>query len=577
MISTLKPRMSDSLKNFTDSLLKDLEENENGFFKIENEEGLAYLSVFSAGKKGKAVDPKEVFRRIELFQITEISSSIIKDLIHKADGLSHLIGKWPGKPESSRIEIEIQEDKMKAFLLFHPPKYGGRILTSEQILESIRLNGIVHGVFAEKIETLSKEPEYGKKILIAEGTHPIAGKNGDIRVLFIHPEYPHLEEDEHGRVDFKNIQIIQSVSKTQKLAEKIAPVPGKEGKNVLGQILPFDAGKEAEWKLGANVHLSSDGNSIHSLIDGRPILDRQGTVRVDEVCHLENVDFSTGNVNFPGTIIVEGTIADGFTLETEGSIIVKKSVGKVFLKAAGDVVLSGGFMGRNGGLIESGADIYTRFVEQGRLIAKNTIFIEEASMHSELVAGESVVIRGGRGELIGGSCVAGKAVVCTKLGAIAETKTSVSVGIRPELLSDLEKLKEEIRKNQDILKKVELSLTKLNEDSQRRQLTQEEKESIPKLSSIKQKYSGILNHLLGQEQSMIMGFEPDKDSYVEVEQEIFPGVDIYPGKGKNFKVRLKEIPGPSFVFLGPDGNPQVTKVRKQRLGILQEEIKSTTG
>ncbi|RHX80036.1 DUF342 domain-containing protein [Leptospira yasudae] len=571
MISTLKPRMSDSLKNFTDSLLKDLEENENGFFKIENEDGLAYLSVFPAGKKGKPVDSKEILRRIELFQITEASPTVVKDLVQKSDGLSHLIGKWPGKPESSRIEIEIPEDKMKAFLIFHPPKYGGRILNTEQIRESIQLRGIQFGILQETIDQLSQEPEYGKRILIAEGAAPIPGKNGDIRILFIHPATPHLEEDQYGRVDFKNIQIIQSVAKDQKLAEKISPIPGKEGKNVLGEILPYDPGKEAEWKLGANVRLSSEGTTVHSLINGRPILDRQGTIRVDEVCHLENVDFSTGNVSFPGTIIVEGSIADGFTLETEGSIIVKKSVGKVFLKAGGDVVLSGGFMGRNGGLIESGADIYTRFVEQGRLIAKNTIFIEEASMHSELVAGESVVIRGGRGELIGGTCVAGKSVVCTKLGAVAETKTSVSVGIRPELLEDLEKLRSEVQKNQEILKKVELSLVKLHEDSQRRQLTPEEKESLPKLGAIKQKYSGILNNLLGQEQTMIMGFEPDKDSYVEVEQEIFPGVDIYPGKGKNFKVRLKEIPGPSFVFLGNDGNPQITKVRPKRLGILQEE------
>ncbi|WP_165781780.1 DUF342 domain-containing protein [Leptospira adleri] len=564
--------MSDSLKNFTDSLLKDLEENENAFFKIENEDGLAYLSVFPAGKKGKSVDSKEILRRIELFQISEISHTIIKELVLKSDGLPHLIGKWPGKPESSRIEIEISEDKMKAFILFHPPKYGGKILSSEQIQESIQLRGIEYGILQETIDRISAEPEYGKKIQIAEGTAPIPGKNGDVRILFIHPATPHLEEDQFGRVDFKNIQIIQSVAKDQKLAEKISPAPGKEGKNVFGEILPYEPGKEAEWKLGANVRLSLDGTSVHSLISGRPILDRQGTIRVDEVCHLENVDFSTGNVSFPGTIIVEGSIADGFTLETEGSIIVKKSVGKVFLKAGGDIVLSGGFMGRNGGLIESGADIYTRFVEQGRLISKNTIFIEEASMHSELVAGESVVIRGGRGELIGGTCVAGKAVICTKLGAIAETKTSVSVGIRPELLEDLEKLRSEVQKNQDILKKVELSLVKLNEDSQRRQLTAEEKESLPKLTAIKLKYSGILNNLLGQEQSMIMGFEPDKDSYVEVEQEIFPGVDIYPGKGKNFKVRLKEIPGPSFVFLGNDGNPQITKVRPKRLGILQEEV-----
>lgn len=166
MTSKLKPRMSDSLKNFTDSLLKDLEENENGFFKIENEDGLAYLSVFPAGKKGKPVDSKEILRRIELFRITEISPAIIQNLALKSDGLSHLIGKWPGKPESSRIEIDISEDRMKAYLIFYPPKYGGRILNSEQIQESIRQRGIQFGIRKEIIDILSEEPEYGKKFLL---------------------------------------------------------------------------------------------------------------------------------------------------------------------------------------------------------------------------------------------------------------------------------------------------------------------------------------------------------------------------------------------------------------------------
>ncbi|EMN38272.1 PF03961 domain protein [Leptospira interrogans str. L0996] len=73
---------------------------------------------------------------------------------------------------------------MKAFLIFHPPKYGGKILNSEQIQESIRERGIKFGIRNEVLNLLSEEPEYGKKILIAEGESPVPGKNGDIR--FIH-------------------------------------------------------------------------------------------------------------------------------------------------------------------------------------------------------------------------------------------------------------------------------------------------------------------------------------------------------------------------------------------------------
>ncbi|MBK7819437.1 MAG: DUF342 domain-containing protein [Sphingobacteriaceae bacterium] len=79
---------------------------------------------------------------------------------------------------------------------------------------------------------------------------------------------------------------------------------------------------------------------------------------VDEVCYLENVDYSTGNVDFSGDNYCRWNGCDNFTLRTKGSLVIKKSVGRVFLYADRDIVLSGGVMGRNGGVIESKADVY---------------------------------------------------------------------------------------------------------------------------------------------------------------------------------------------------------------------------
>ncbi|TGK00647.1 DUF342 domain-containing protein [Leptospira semungkisensis] len=567
--------MSDSIRNFTESFLKDLEENENGFFKVENLDGLAYLTIFPAGKKGKEVEYREILKRLDVFKISGVSEDEIKRVLKTKDSEPHLVGKWPGKPEPSTLDLKITEDKMQVFGILHPPKFGGRLLTKDEILSQLNSQGIIFGILDESVQKISEAEEYGKRILVANGEPPIPGKDGDIRILFQHPGTPTLEEDEFGRVDFKNIQIIQSVKKNQKLAEKVSPSPGKAGKNVKGEVLGYEEGKIAEWKLGPNIKTSEDGNVIFALIDGRPIIDRFGLIRVDEVCLLENVDFSTGNINFPGTIIVEESIADGFTLETDGSIIVKKSVGKVFLKAKGDIVLSGGFMGRNGGMIESGSDIYAKFVEQGKMQAKNSIFIEEAAMHSELIAGEAIVVRGGRGEIIGGQCVSGKTIACSKLGAIVETRTVLSCGMPPELLSELEGLKSEIRKNQDILKKVDTSIQKLNDDSQRRALTADEKESIPKLQAIRQKYNSILENLFAQEQSALLSFDPDRNSFVEVEREIYPGVEVNLGRNKKFSVKLKDIPGPSYLYLGGDGQIAHSKVKPKRLGLLQEEASET--
>ncbi|EMG22996.1 hypothetical protein LEP1GSC150_3580 [Leptospira interrogans serovar Copenhageni str. LT2050] len=43
--------MSDSLKNFTDSLLKDLEENENGFLKSKTKTVLPIFPFFPQEKR----------------------------------------------------------------------------------------------------------------------------------------------------------------------------------------------------------------------------------------------------------------------------------------------------------------------------------------------------------------------------------------------------------------------------------------------------------------------------------------------------------------------------------------------
>ncbi len=545
------------MSNFTESILNDLENKENGSFQIKNENNHAVLAVFKPGKNGKHVTRQDVFQRLKLFNIDGYDRAQVEVIVANADGKDHQIAVWTGgNPVDSKLELEVTPDKMQGYIIVYPALHGGRTLKKEDVIEYLRSNGIIFGLKEEVIAHLLDNQKYFMKTLIAEGVAPTPSINGYIKVLFEPHNKPNLHEDSKGRVDFKDIQVIKNAKQGEILAEKIDSKLGTPGKNIFSEEVLMDKPLEGEWKIGANCQLSDDSKKLYASIAGRPILERDGTIRVDEVCYLENVDYSTGNVDFPGTIIVDGTVADNFTLRTKGSLMIKKSVGRVFLYAERDIVLSGGVMGRNGGVIESKADVYARFVEQGNIRAGKSIFIEEASLHSELVAGDSITIKGGRGELIGGEAIAGKMISVSKLGAVVETKTEVIVGLPPEILDELRKMKEEIASHSEILKKVKQSMTKLIDP--KKENTPEEKQMLLKLYEVEKKYIDLLANTKTQYETLVVSYEPEVSAYVEIEKNLFPKVSVNLGKGKIYNSELKNYNGHCFIYNNEEGIPART-------------------
>ncbi|MCB1160581.1 MAG: DUF342 domain-containing protein, partial [Leptospiraceae bacterium] len=353
---------------FFDSLLQEIEDNEDGNFQIRNEGGFAVLSVSKPGKNGRRIELNEVTNRLRLFGIEKYDEKQVSLIVKQAENKEYRIAEWKGgKPEDSLIEMDVNPDGMKAYLRILPPKHGGKLQTKASLLKSLNDAGIKYGIKEDNLDLLIRNQVFFSRTLVAEGTPPGETKHGYIKVHFESNGKPSLTEDFSGRVDLKNVGFIQTVKKGELLAERVHPEKGESGMDVFGKELPSPEGTRPPWRLGDNCQLSEDDEKLYSKIDGRPVLGRDGSIRVDEVCLLNNVDYSTGNVDFPGTIIVEGRIADDFKLSTRGSLIIKKSVGRVFLSADGDIVLNGGVMGKGGGSIESKADIYAKFCEQAYL------------------------------------------------------------------------------------------------------------------------------------------------------------------------------------------------------------------
>lgn len=551
-----------SYPSYADAILEELEKEEEGSFHIKNLDGFAILTVYPPGKQGKPVPLEEVLNRIHLFGIENVELQRIETIVREADGNEHRIGEWiGGLPIHARIELEVSEDKMEASVLIHPPKNGGKTISVSDVTTFLENNSIRFGLDFPAIESLVFRTKYLIKVVVARGIPAVPSTRGYIKVNFEASGKPELHSDEKGRVDFKNIHIIRSVKKGDLLAEKLPPHPGKNGKDIYGMDILFEAAEDGEWKIGNNCELSGDGTQLFAGVSGRPVLDSDGTIHVDEVVVLQNVDYSTGNIDFPGTIIVEGTVADDFSLRTRGSIILKNSVGRVFLYAEKDIVLSGGVMGKNGGKIEAGNDIYAKFVEQGNLKAGRGIIIEEAALHSELIAREFIVVSGGRGELIGGEAIAGSFIHASKLGAVVETRTNLVIGLPPVILDELKKMREEIYNRDETLFKIRQTIQKTHESySEKKDLSTEEKELLKRLLEVEKKYMGMVLNLRSQYESILANYDSSESAYIMIEKFIFPRVSINFGKGKMFYSELKTINGKCYVYLNPEGIPQDTHI-----------------
>ncbi|MCX8000138.1 MAG: FapA family protein, partial [Leptospiraceae bacterium] len=247
-----------SITSFTDSILSELENNEDGSFQIRNLGGYAYLKVYKPGKNGKKVKPEEVFSRLKLFGITDYDRYTVEQIVLTADGQDHKIAKWSGgTPSDAQLELEISEDCMRAYATLIPAKHGGASLSLEDAKLILQNNKIVYGIKEDVLEKLINGQKYYIKTLIAEGKPPVHATNGFIKILFDTSHKPSLEpEAGTGRIDFRNVNIIKSVQKGTVLAEKMEPTAGELGKNVYGMDIPFEVGKPGEWKVGANCSLS---------------------------------------------------------------------------------------------------------------------------------------------------------------------------------------------------------------------------------------------------------------------------------------------------------------------------------
>lgn len=250
----------------------------------------------------------------------------------------------PGENQARSLKITTNNNKTEAYITieYYQDSEGHVAPTYkiDEIKDALAKFGITNGIIEENLSKCTLESGV-TNILVAKGKEAIEGEDENLQITFdIDTDIMKLNEDSHGKVDFKNIGAVNAVLKGEVIAIKNEGTEGIPGKNIFGEILKPKAIKKINFKAGQGCEFKNE-NTIVASIDGKPCL-KNNTFHVFSIHELNNdVDLSTGNITFLGDIKINGNVKEGMKVISGNSVTISQNVESAVVSGKGDICING--------------------------------------------------------------------------------------------------------------------------------------------------------------------------------------------------------------------------------------------
>lgn len=351
--------------------------------------------------------------------------------------------------DEQKIEIKVDINKLNAFVVLNDEN-----VSEENIYTALKSAGIKFGIIEENVREAIKKTTLGEPILVAQGIPALDGKNATIEYKLtdkVQEKKPVVTEN--GKVDYKEVKSYNLVSAGEVLAVKHPFTKGKDGKDVFGNKIPSKDGKNIKILPGKNTYLTDDGMKLIASKSGIPII-RESTVEVNEVLEIKgDVDYSTGNIDFPGDVHIAGGVRPTFVVKAKGNIKIKGIVEAATIKSEMNIECHG-VKGRNKGILHANGDIRANFLENATVECKGTLYVRDSIVNSTIRAGKMLEVVEGKGEIVSSSVIAQVMVIAKQLGSLMSSATHIEVGVNPEVRDEISELSAKIYIDKENLEKI---------------------------------------------------------------------------------------------------------------------------
>ncbi len=353
------------------------------------------------------------------------------------------------------VHLYFSKGNMEVLLCVFPPFGDGAGVTKEAIRKKLEEMEVTTGIREDLISRIAEKQMFFQIFVVAEGIQPAAGKDGYVVEHIPREEFISFEEDEAGKVNYKDLHLFRNIKENDLICDIIPPQDGINGTDVKGNEVKAARGKAASVPAGNHTKLSSDGRQLIAASDGY-ISFQAGKFRIEDQLVINgNVDMAVGNQDFLGDIIVHGDVISGFSLKATGNIHVRGAVEGAVLTAGENIEISDGMKGNNRGELHAGESVRCSFLENVKVFAAGDIHVE-SMISCEVNCNGSVYVNQGLGVIIGGKITAEKSVTAKIIGSKANRKTEIFLGMMPETRAARDRKAEElqtVKSTKELLKK----------------------------------------------------------------------------------------------------------------------------
>jgi len=324
---------------------------------------------------------------------------------------------------SNHFKIIVTKDRMEVRMYPLTGVHEGGLVTYEDVVDACKKENIKVEIdeAAVRNQLLEVNPQ---EITIAKGIRPHDGKDGSIEYKFDMTAKPQFVADaKSDSVDYKNSMQVTLVHAGDILAVIVPPGPGEPGEDVNGNPIEAKPGSKARYFVGEGLE-EKDGNILVTASGTPNVQDDVLMVRRSYVLQGD-VGLSSGNINFPGTVVIHGNVTDGFEVTSDENVVINGLITGAKVRAKGYVKCSGGIQGKDKTEVTAGTFVAATFINAAVVIAEGDVLITKDILHSNVnCLGE---LRTG-GSIIGGITTAFKGIECGgDIGSETGVKTVVNI------------------------------------------------------------------------------------------------------------------------------------------------------
>jgi len=428
--------------------------------------------------------------------------------------------------------IRISEDQLEAHVCVHSPSDSKRLLTAEMVTDRLTRLGIKRGIDKEAIQKCGElavsKANTVHRLLIAKGKAFQKGEDTCFRFFFQTDKQPGQSLEEASDIDFKERGTIQTAKAGDILAQKILPTSGEDGFDVFNNLMIAESGRD--WNLTSlgGVSVSEDGQTYRAEVDGMITLVGENRIGVLNSYEISgDVDLTTGNLAMDGSLLIKGSIREGFSVKASGDIIVSQGVEDAVLRCGANLKVNQGIFGKGKNIIIAKGDIYSDFVESARINAVGNIVVKNSIARSFITSKGRVDVSSGKGKIMGGTIFASNGVKANEIGSETGIKTIIRVGRAPKplkIIKRYEKRLASLRKNSH---RINFNIGKLMKKSETVALDKEEQIALEKLKTLRRLEAELENREARYEKILKEELNKEKKSIgVEIRHTVHEGTII---------------------------------------------------